>query len=132
MNQLKVSIQQSIIALVARGWSQRRIARELQLDRSTVARYAKGVAAKPATNPAPGSPPGSEAKPAISTAGSEATEEPKPANNLALGLRPGPPSLCEAFANEIKAAVQAGLSAQRTPSGGTANQACAQGRARSV
>ena len=98
-----------------RLWSQRcRIARELRSwDRSTVARYAKEVVAKPATNPAAGSPPGSETKPAISTAGSEAAEEPKPASNLAPGLRPGPPSLCEPFTIEIEAAVQAGLSAQR-------------------
>ena len=45
MNQLKVSIQQSIIALADHGWSQRRIARELQLDRSTVAKYLRAEAA---------------------------------------------------------------------------------------
>lgn len=32
MNQLKVSIQQSINALADRGWSQRRIAREYLLE----------------------------------------------------------------------------------------------------
>lgn len=36
MNQLNVSTQQSIITLLERGWSQRRIARELRLDRSAV------------------------------------------------------------------------------------------------
>jgi hypothetical protein len=54
MNQLNVSTQQSITALLERGWSQRRIARELRLDRSTVARYAV-LAAKPASNPPHGS-----------------------------------------------------------------------------
>jgi transposase len=58
MNLLKVSLQQSIIALAARNWSQRRIARELQLDRGTVAKYLRPEVAKPATNPAHGSHPG--------------------------------------------------------------------------
>ena len=48
MNQLKVSTQQLIIALVQRGWSQRRISRELELDRETVARYVKLAAPKSA------------------------------------------------------------------------------------
>jgi orotate phosphoribosyltransferase-like protein len=38
MNRINVSLQQSIIALVERGWSKRRIARQLQLDRATVTR----------------------------------------------------------------------------------------------
>ena len=79
MNQLNVSIQQSIVALGARGWSQRRIARELQLDRATVARYAKREDSKSASKLAHGS-------------GDDAVA--KPANNPALGLRPGPPSRC--------------------------------------
>ena len=98
MNQLKVSIQQSIIALAIHGWSQRRIARELQLDRSTVAKYLRAEAAKPATNPAHGS---------------ELVAESKPASNPAHGLHPGPVSLCQPFAAEIEAAAQAGLSTQR-------------------
>ncbi|MCF7761992.1 MAG: IS21 family transposase [Cephaloticoccus sp.] len=95
MNQLKVSIQQSINALADRGWSQRRIARELQLDRGTVAKYLRP---KPATNPA---------------LGSESDPPPKPATNLTLGSHPGPASLCQPLATEIEAAVQVGLSAQR-------------------
>jgi hypothetical protein len=81
MNQLNVSTQQSIIALLERGWSQRRIARELRLDRSTVARYARLVA-KPASNPAHGS-------------------ESKPATNPTHGNPPGPASLCVSFAEQI-------------------------------
>jgi transposase len=130
MNQLNVSIQQSIIALAERGWSQRRISRELQLDRETVARYAKAVAAKPATNRTLGSGEVAEPKPASNLAhgsaelaaakpatnpahGSPPESESKPASNLALGLRSGPPSLCAPFALEIEAALHAGLSAQR-------------------
>ena len=39
MNQLKMELQQSILGLTAAGYSQRRIARELGIDRETVARY---------------------------------------------------------------------------------------------
>lgn len=98
MNQLKVSLQQSIIALAKHGWSQRRIARELPLDRSTVGKYLKAEAAKPATNP---------------TLGSEGDPSAKPATNPALGSPPGPASLCQPLAAKIEAGVQTGLSAQR-------------------
>jgi IS30 family transposase len=47
MNRLKVSLQQFIITLAARGWSKRRIARELNVDRATVRRQ---------LNPAPANP----------------------------------------------------------------------------
>src|SRR5581483_4600508 len=79
MNRIKVSLQQSIYVLAERGWSKRRIARELQVDRATVARQAVANAA----------------------------------SNPALGSRPGPSSLCAAFAEQIKAGVEAGLTAKR-------------------
>ena len=66
-NQLKMADVQALMALHERGWSKRRIARELGIDRETVGRYvrlADAVAAKPASAP-PGSH-GSEA--GISTA----------------------------------------------------------------
>ncbi len=50
-NQLKMAQVQSILALLGRGWSQRRIARELQVDRETVARYVGLAAANPAKVP---------------------------------------------------------------------------------
>jgi DNA-directed RNA polymerase specialized sigma24 family protein len=40
MNILNVSLQHSILTLAAHGWSHRRIARELDLNRETVGRYA--------------------------------------------------------------------------------------------
>ena len=49
MNQLKVNPQQSIVSLFTRGWSRRRIARELALDRATVRKYLAAGAAKPPT-----------------------------------------------------------------------------------
>jgi hypothetical protein len=47
-NQLKVAKVLSIQALHARGWSQRRIARELGVNRETAARYLQ-ESSKPAT-----------------------------------------------------------------------------------
>jgi biotin operon repressor len=38
-NRLKMAMMQALVALILRGWSQRRIARELGIDRETVARY---------------------------------------------------------------------------------------------
>jgi DNA-binding transcriptional regulator LsrR (DeoR family) len=52
-NVLKVSLQTTIYSLADRGWSQRRIASELGINRETVRRYLR------------------LAKPAISIAGSE-------------------------------------------------------------
>ncbi|MGI8979564.1 MAG: hypothetical protein ACR2FY_10085 [Pirellulaceae bacterium] len=52
-NQLKMAIVQAILQLHALGWSQLRMATELQIDRETVARYLKLYqnGAKPATAP---------------------------------------------------------------------------------
>src|SRR5580658_5863931 len=82
MNQLKVHQTEQIIALKAQGWSTRRIARELQVNRESVAKYLRSGPAKPAT-PTLGStveneagigvgPPGVDSKPATLTLGSEA------------------------------------------------------------
>jgi len=80
MNQLNVSLQHSIVTLSAQGWSARKVARELGLNRETVGRYLRlaANAAKPAIPPA-GSPDSPDPKPAISPPGSEATVDPKPA-----------------------------------------------------
>lgn len=94
MNQLKVSQQQSILALHALGWSLRRIARELDLDRGTVRQYVQA------------------SKPAISTPGSDAMVESNPAISTA-GSTAGRVSLCRAFVPVIEAGVLAGLSAKR-------------------
>jgi transposase len=65
-NQLEVAMQQSIITLYERGWSRRRIARELKLDRATVRAYIKAWEESQAAG----------AKPAISTAGSGGQNQP--------------------------------------------------------
>jgi len=74
---------QSIQTLRAQGWSQRRIARTLGVDRETVARYIHAVAAEFQNQPNP-------------PAGSS-----------------GPPSLCEPLREAIVAALERGLSSQR-------------------
>jgi len=94
VNVLKVNLQQSIQILHARGWSRRRIARELGVHRKTVASYL-GEAKRPFSTTGSGE--DESAKAAISTAGSAA----------------GRVSLCREFLPTITASVNAGLSATR-------------------
>ena len=123
MNQLKMDIQQTINTLSRGGWSQRRIARELGIDRETVARYRR--LARQVEEPNPTIPPaGSELagvpNPAIVLPGSEVAavsshppaEPPNPANSP-TGSKPGRVSHCEPFESVIQAGLDGGLSAQR-------------------
>lgn len=123
MNQLKMDTQQAISTLSSRGWSQRRIARELGIDRETVARYRRlarqAQASKPAIPPA-GSELVVEPKPAIVPPGSEGASAPQaeavPPPNPAIsptGSKPGRVSHCRLFETFIQAGLEAGLSAQR-------------------
>ena len=98
MNQLKVNQQQSIAALHEQGWSARRMARELDLDRGTVRKYLAGLS-KPAT-PHTGSDDPRVSKPAT---------HPHPGSLTLLG----PPSLCAPWRDQIKQALERGLSIQR-------------------
>jgi transposase len=123
MNQLKMDIQQTISTLSRGGWSQRRIARELGIDRETVARYrrlARQVEEpKPTLAPAgsepvegPNSaivPPGPE----VTTAPSQPPSEPPNPAIAPAGSKPGRVSHCEPFACFIQDSLDTGLSAQR-------------------
>lgn len=96
-NQLRMAMIDAIVTLLERGWSYRRIARELGVHRETVARYDRlrreQAAAKPAI-PTPGS---ADLPPAC---------EPR--------LRPpGRQSHCEPFREGIQRGLDRGLSAQR-------------------
>jgi transposase len=119
-NSLTVAMIDSILTLHTRRWSQRRIARELGIDRETVRRYLKRAEASP--------------KPAIAPIGSEGADDaPKPAiapigsEGAGDGLRPsdapcptsdgragGRASDCEPWREIIRAKCDLGLSAQRT------------------
>ena len=109
MNQLNVSLQHSIMTLAAHGWSHRRIARELDVNRETVGKYLRLAAAKPAIS-TPGSASDPAAKPAILTPGSAVDSDSKPAISISGS---GRQSSCLPWQVPIEAAVAVGLSAQR-------------------
>jgi ParB-like chromosome segregation protein Spo0J len=96
-NVLKVSLQTTRYSLADREWSQRRIARELGINRETIGRYLRLAG---------------NAKPAISTPGVEGSSESKPAISTG-GKSVGRKSQCELLAEVILAKVEVGLSAQR-------------------
>lgn len=99
-NVLKVSEQETIRGLYERGWSQRRIAAELGLNRRTVSRYAAKCARQVT--------PGSEAKcTGEVTAGSGQVETGNPAGGRRAKSR------CEELSAEISGKLEQGLSAQR-------------------
>ena len=99
MNQLKVNKRQTIVSLREQGWSKRKIARELALDRATVRKYLAGVTPK---SPAP-------------QTGSAETSEAKSPTHPQTGSvsKLGPASLCDPWHAQIQTAFQAGLSVQR-------------------
>ena len=106
-NRLKVAMVNAILTLKRRGWSDRRIARELGINRETVGRYVKSrqETSKPATNAPTGS------------------EEAKPATNAPIGSVDdsrdpdvkccGPASKCEPFRKVIEDKLEQGLTRQR-------------------
>jgi transposase len=94
MNQRNMSLQHSILTLAAHGWSHRRIARELDINRERVGKYLRLA----------------RSKPAILTSGSEGEPDPKPAiSNPGSGRK----SSCLPWLPQIEAAVAVGMSAQR-------------------
>ena len=105
MNQLNVSLQHSIATLAAKGWSSRKMARELDVDRETVRRYRRAPDSKPAIPPPGSASEAAAAKPAIPPAGSESDPDSKPAIVPAGCLRTatsaGRTSQCEPFSATI-------------------------------
>ena len=97
-NQLKMAIVTSILTLHKRGWSQRKIARELGVSRTTVRRHLAGKGSDPncTTNP----PPGRQLQ-------SNCTTNPPP------GSGAGPASSCEPFGQIIEVKLAGGLSGVR-------------------
>jgi transposase len=116
-NHLTMALIDSVLSLHLRGWSQRRIARELDIDRETVARYLRDSAAapKPANAPLGSEDSGAEPKPAKAPlgsagAGQEPEDEPAPPPTH---QGPGRASDCEPWRDIILAKLVPGLSAQR-------------------
>ncbi len=108
-NQIKMAVSDSIHVLVAQGWSQRRIARELGLNRETVSRHIRlgAEASKPAIVPTGIEEPEAP-KPANVPAGIDGAEASKPAR-VPAGIR----SACAPFHDAVQAGVDAELTAQR-------------------
>ena len=98
MNQLNVSLQHSIATLAAKGWSARKIARELGVHRETVGHYLRPTA--------------EDSKPAIPPTGSAEASDSKPAI-LPAGSKAGRTSQCAPWEEVIKQGLLSGLSAQR-------------------
>src|SRR6266536_2394529 len=99
MNQLNVNQQQTILTLRRQGWSKRRIARELDLDRATVRKY---LAEADSKSPTP-------------QAGSAQSTSPKSPTDPQTGSSSGsgPASQCEPWREQIEQALAQGLSIQR-------------------
>jgi transposase len=130
-NHLSMAINDSILALHQRGWSQRRIARELNIDRETVSRHLQGqeTASKPANAPIGSGPTESDSKPANAPLGSDPVEarskpanapigsdelgEAQPAAVVSAAQHLGRGSDCEPWRSIILAKLDQGLSAQR-------------------
>jgi len=110
-NQLKMVVANAIITLKQRGWSNRRIARELGIDRATVKRHLE--LAQNGSNPLSDPPIVTDnSKPATNAPlGSEADEAGK--NQDQSGKLSGPDSQCEPYRAVIEAKFQQELSAQR-------------------
>lgn len=125
-NQLKMADISAILALHGHGWSDRRIARELDICRETVGRYVRWAAAdraKPASAP-PGSggePAGpSDSKPAnappgsmvLATSGSATLTDPSP-RDLPVPRDRGPHSVALPWRDLILRKLDQGLCARR-------------------
>src|SRR5271155_679383 len=83
MNELKVQTKQAIVALREQGWSKRKIARELGVDRATVRRALAAVSnSTPAATGLPGPAGVLDSKAAIPLTGSASELTPKPAISL--------------------------------------------------
>jgi transposase len=118
-NLLKMAMIETIVRLHRQGWSNRRIARELGIDRDAVSRHIRQARAKPKAAKAPtGSEAASEsskaakAPPGSATAAVQAKAAKAPTGSEAA-LGPGQRSLCAPWRAVILAKLEVGLTAQR-------------------
>ena len=108
-NLLKMAQIQAIEVLRAQQWSVRRIARELGIDRGTVAKYVRQAETAASGQNQPNPPTGSvDQNPPNPPAGSPEQNRPNPPAGSS-----GPASLSQAFHEQILLGLEAGLSSQR-------------------
>lgn len=100
-NHLKMATVNAILTLWQRGWSFRRIARELGIHRDTVSRHVR-LAERASSQSEP------EAKQATPPTGSDLPKQATPPTGSS-----GQPSQCEPLREVIQAKLELGLSAQR-------------------
>jgi transposase len=126
-NQLKMALIETLLRLHAQGWSQRRIARELGLDRGAVGRYIREAAEsgndirgetiraepKPAKAPTGSSDIPAESKPASAPTGSSLNDGPSGTEKAAPATQAGTVSACAAWQAVIQAKLDLGLNARR-------------------
>jgi transposase len=121
-NLLKMAVSETIRTLHRRGWSQRRIADELGINRETVARHLRQAQppSKPANAPPGPATPDATPKPANAPPGSQRDEGAPGLTVAPPGPAPDPPprgggraSGCEPWRDLIRAKCDLGLSAQR-------------------
>ena len=130
-NQLKMAFVETLLRLHAQGWSQRRIARELGIDRAAVARHIRqaGAAAqatehgavsaavpagaKPARAPTGSADLPAESKPASAPAGSRPSDAASEIAAVAAQARARSVSVCAVWQAVIEAKLDLGLSARR-------------------
>jgi transposase len=114
-NHLGMAVVETILSLHGRGWSQRRIAEELGINRETVARQLSQAQneSKPASAPtgsdesAPGS------KPASAPTGSSSPSDSAERSSVPIRLAGNQRSACEPWQALIASMLEGGLSAQR-------------------
>ncbi len=110
-NCLKMAMVNGIDALLEAGWSQRRIARALDIDRGTVARYARRAREVAHTAMAPPGSSGEEG--AVAAEGQAANAATAPSGSRTPSTPSGSASRCEPFEAIIQAKLEIGLSAKR-------------------
>jgi len=107
-NQLKLAMVNTITTLKQHGWSIRRIARDMGIDRGTVRRYVRLEQSHP--KPPTKAPSGSEdisKPPTNAPTGSETGCDPP------ISRQPGAASKCQPYRKVIEAKLDIGLNAQR-------------------
>ena len=124
-NFLKMDLVNAIQALKSKGWSKRRIARELQIDRQTVRKYLRAASNSPPLSIPDTAQADSGQNHPLSTPGSERpSDQNHPLSTLGnlevttvvervFAEPSGRPSKCQTYAERIESKVHLGLTAQR-------------------